>query len=541
VLRSGAIEPGEPTDVSMDFDLESSAPEMTGKVTLETVVTVDAGAARYRLGDMDLTVEAAGSGLPGGKLDASLKAAVDANLQAQTLQLADLEAVLAGLTLKGSVNGTKIVDAPQFTGELSVPEFTPREVMQTLDVAVETADAKALSSASATLRFAATQDSVSVEDMKAKLDDSTLDVNVKVSHFAQPVIRFAVALDAIDLDRYLAPAAKEGGSPPAAPASAPAAGGGPGKDAAAPASAPSPGAAASAGAAGLPVEMLRTLDVDGTVKVGSLKVANLSVSSFDATVKGKGGVIAMHPASASLYGGSYTGNVGLDARAQHGGALVVSVDERLEGIQAGPLVKDLTGKESVAGSGNVTAKLTTRSATGEDFVEHLNGDATLSLRDGAVKGVNIAGIIRSAYAKFKGQPAPAKSDSDETDFTSLDGKFRFVNGVLHDDLNAQSPLLRIEGKGQVDLVREQIDYVVTANIVGSLEGQGGKTLDELNSVPLPIRVKGSLADPGFSLDIAEVMKGKTKQEVKKRVDKETEKLKEKLGDDLGDKLKGLFK
>jgi len=538
-LRSGAIEPGEPTDVSMNFDLESNAPEMTGKVTLETVVTVDAGAARYRLGDMDFTVDATGSGLPGGKLDASLKADVDADLKAQTLQLGDLEAVLAGLTLKGSVNGTKILDAPQISGELSVPEFTPRAVMQKLDVAVDTADAKALSSASATLRFAATQDSVSVEDMKAKLDDSTLDVSAKVSHFAQPVIRFALGLDAIDLDRYLAPTAQA--TPSAAPASAPASGSAPSTGAAAPRSAPSPGAAASAGASGLPVEMLRTLDVDGTIKVGSLKVANLTVRSFDAVVKGKGGVVAMHPASASLYGGTYAGNVGLDARAQHGGALVVSVDERLEGVQAGPLVKDLTGKESVAGTGNVTAKLTTRSTTGEDFVEHLNGDVTLSLRDGAVKGVNVAGIIRSAYAKFKGQTAPAQSGPNETDFTSLDGKFRFVNGVLHDDLNAQSPLLRIDGKGQVDLVREQIDYVVTANIVGSLEGQGGKTLDELNAVPLPIRVKGALTDPGFSLDIAEVMKGKTKQEVKKRVDKETEKLKEKLGDDLGDKLKGLFK
>ena len=545
-LRSGAIAPGEPTDVSMTFGLKSNAPELSGTVGLDTMLTVDVGAGRYHLADMDLTVDAAGGGLPGGKLEARVRADTVADLKAQTLELTGLEANVAGMSLQGAVSGTRIVDAPSFSGELSVPDFSARELLHNLGVALDTADGKALASASATLRFTATQDSLSVEEMNAKLDDSTLDVTAKVSNFDQPAIRFAVALDAIDLDRYLPPAPAAGRAPAApAAAAAPAGGGGTQTPSTAARPAPSPGAAVSAGAARLPVETLRDLDVDGTVKVGSLKAANLTVTDFNATVKGKGGVIAMHPATAALYGGSYAGNVGLDARAQHGGALVVSVNERLEGIQAGPLLRDLTGTESVTGTGSVSARLTTRSTSGEDFIEHLNGDATLNLRNGAVKGVNIAGIIRTAYARFKGQSTPAETGPNETDFTALDGKFRFVNGVAHDDLSAQSPLLRVQGKGQVDLVREQIDYVVTANVVGTLEGQGGKTLDELEAVPLPIRVKGALADPRFSLDMAEIMKGRAKQEVNKRIDKEADKLKEKLGDklgeDVGEKLKGLFR
>ena len=85
---------------------------------------------------------------------------------------------------------------------------------------------------------------------------------------------------------------------------------------------------------------------------------------------------------------------------------------------------------------------------------------------------------------------------------------------------------------------------MTTKIVGSLEGQGGKELDELKGLEIPVRIFGSFSEPQYKVDLAKVMEGQAKEQVEKQIDKQKEKLQDKLqdklGDDLGGKLKGLF-
>ncbi|HKI82479.1 MAG TPA: AsmA family protein, partial [Pseudodesulfovibrio sp.] len=41
----------------------------------------------------------------------------------------------------------------------------------------------------------------------------------------------------------------------------------------------------------------------------------------------------------------------------------------------------------------------------------------------------------------------------------------------------------------------------TVTVVGTLEGQDGKSIEELKGLPLPVNVKGNLDNPSISLDI----------------------------------------
>ena len=72
---------------------------------------------------------------------------------------------------------------------------------------------------------------------------------------------------------------------------------------------------AAAGASGdIHLDPVRALDLNGKVKLGKLKVTGLSMSDVSAAIKAKGGNVALAPLSAKLYGGSYNGNIGFDAR-----------------------------------------------------------------------------------------------------------------------------------------------------------------------------------------------------------------------------------
>ena len=80
-------------------------------------------------------------------------------------------------------------------------------------------------------------------------------------------------------------------------------------------------------------------------------------------------------------------------------------------------------------------------------------------------------------------------DTVQTDFAELSGSFVLKDGLLENrDLKMLAPLVRLSGGGLVPLQKRAVDYDVTATLVPSFTGQGGK--DALAGVPIPIKVEG---------------------------------------------------
>ena len=505
-LRTGAIEPGEAVPVELELALDSKQPDISGQVAFETTVALSGDGQTIRLNDAKLKTDLAGDGLPGGQLQSELGFNTTLDLKAQTLAVSGLLLKALGVQLEGELNGTAVLDDPNFSGEIRVGEFVPREVMQALGLPpIDVSDAAVLGKADAQLQLQATTDSVKLNELQLRLDDSILKGNLSVANFARPAIRFGLQLDQIDVDRYLPPSSD---APPVPPT-----------------------AAAAAGAQMIPVDTLRELDVEGELKIGQLKVSGLRSSDISMKLEAKSGVVHVYPAKASMYGGSYKGDIKLDVR---GNQPKIFMDERLSGVQVGPLLKDLRGDDTLSGTTQAGAKLTASGQTPEQFTKTLNGKVDFKFTDGAVKGFNLAAMIRNAQAKLDGKPVPPVTGPNQTDFSSVTGTANITNGVIRNrDLMAMSPLLRVQGTGDIDLPKESLDYLVTAKVVGSLEGQGGKDLTDLKGLEIPVQLSGTFADPKYRIQLDKVLKQKAEKKIKKKLDKELEKK-------FGDQLKGLF-
>ena len=190
--------------------------------------------------------------------------------------------------------------------------------------------------------------------------------------------------------------------------------------------------------------------------------------------------------------------------------------------------------DKLVGLGDIEADMSVRGLGEAAIRNSLNGTASFNFRDGAVKGVNIAKLIRQAGALLGVQSSGEVSDQNQTDFTSLSGSIKAVNGVVsNSDLSAMSPLLRVSGKGSVNLPKDTVDYRLAVELVSSLQGQGGQAADQLSGIPVPVRIVGPLQKPQFKPELDSVLKSKAEQELKKKA-------KEKLKGVLGDQLKGLF-
>ncbi len=534
-LTTGALEPGAPVDVDLDFILLSTSPKLQGPVSFRSTVQVNPFSGSYALRGTRVTTQLKGEGLPGGRLNAELAADIHADLIKQRLKVAGMKLSTLGLQVQSELEGEQILrPAPRLKGSVQVATFSPRDVLEALGTKVQTADADVLAKASMKAQLNGTTRDLNVEGIEAKLDDTTLKGSMNLKGAAKPSVRYELEVDRIDADRYLPP-------PPAQESEAP-------KGA-------TPGAAAAAGGEALPLEALRSFNAQGTVRIRELKIYNLRTRDIVLTTNARDGLVRLNPVQAKLYEGEYQGNIQVDARKARGANPRFSLNESLRNVQAGPLLKDLTGKDRITGTANVTLKLNGQGETEKGMRRTLNGATAFTFTDGAIKGVNIAKLIREAYAKYKGLPPPPDAP-EQTDFTVLKGTGRIVKGVLRNrDLTAKSPLLRLNGDGKVDLVREKVDYTLSASVVGSLKGQGGEALSELKDVTIPILIKGDLSDPSFGIDMKRLFEERAKEELKEKLmdklDKPSEKAPEKPGDketspvdklkEQLEGLKGLFK
>ncbi|MBT0328173.1 AsmA family protein, partial [Vibrio campbellii] len=158
-------------------------------------------------------------------------------------------------------------------------------------------------------------------------------------------------------------------------------------------------------------------------------------------------------------------------------------------------------------------------------------------------GINVAQLIRENYARLEGQSPEGTDEVKKTDFSAMTATLKLNKGVVStDNMKAQSPLLRVRGKGKVNYLNETVDFTISTSIVGSLEGQGGKNIDELKDITIPINVSGKWADPKFKLVFDDVLKQKAQKEIDRGVDKLTDKIKdEKTKEAVDGLLKNLFK
>jgi AsmA protein len=178
----------------------------------------------------------------------------------------------------------------------------------------------------------------------------------------------------------------------------------------------------------------------------------------------------------------------------------------------------------------------------------------MELRDGAVRGVNVAQAVREAKARIgavRGDAPPQTgmaSAAEKTDFSELAASFRIANGIAHnEDLAIKSPLLRIGGAGDVNIGEGALDYTVRATVVPTLEGQGGPELQALKGLTVPVQLSGPFASLRWHVDFAGMARGlaqqkldEKKDELRARAQKEIDEQKAKLGEQLKDQLKGLF-
>lgn len=495
-LAAADIELGQPFTLDGGFDVKVDEPPLTGAATISSRVDADAELTRFALADFRFELDGRLEGESPTPLELAVSGAAEVDNDAGKGRLSDWQVRLFGLTLRGDFALDGLNDEPVVSGALELDEFSPRDLLAALNVELPPpSDGDVLRRASAKLTLNYRAEDIRFDPLRLQLDDTSLTGSAGLRGAEPARIEFDLAVDDIDLDRYL-PAESSGDD------------------------------AATAETEPLTVDTFRDIHADGVFRVASLQVSGLSASNVEVRVRGDGQGVRLHPLTADFYGGRYTGDITVNASGERP---VLSMNESLAGVQALPILSDLQeGDGQLEGIGSFNLQLRTDLSTPDTIMQALNGNLGFDFRDGAIRGINIAQRIRQAKASLQGKTLAATDEVQKTDFSEFQATAEIVNGVLRsDDLKLLSPLLRVLGDGRVNLAEQTLDYTVKPVLVGSLEGQGTED-EQLSGVPIPIRLTGSLSEPQWKIDVAAAIK----ESQQARIDEKKEELKGRLVDKL---------
>jgi AsmA protein len=318
----------------------------------------------------------------------------------------------------------------------------------------------------------------SLDDFSLVLDDAKASGAVRADWSGKvPAVTLRASVDPIDLDRFLpAPASVQG----------------------APAQAPTPGSA-DGGWSDEPIDVspLRRLNLDAVVDSKWTRFRGIEIGPTRTGINLRDGVLAVDIPDLPAFGGHGSSGLKLDTTKQPASyALTLTAN----GLQAEQLLATFAGTNVIRGTTALDIDVTSAGGSQKALVSALMGTTHILFRDGALRGINIAAILRDPVAAATGRLQAA---AQETDFAEFGGNFRLDHGVARTgDLRMLAPIFRVEGAGTVSLPDRRLDLRLDPTVTSSLKGQGGQF--EQAGVTIPVFVTGSFGAPSIQPDFSGV-------------------------------------
>jgi AsmA protein len=544
----------EPFPMQMSLRYQDQS-DMRVDLNLDTTLAADLDNNHFVLDPMTLDADIAG--MTTNPVSVHLEQKLDVNLDEDRAQVTDLLLEAAGTRTTGNATVTGLTGEMKVAGQIDTEPFDANAALEAIgEEPIETSDDSALSKVALSATLDGPANSVMVNPLKVTLDSSTLSGKAGLENLETGKIVFDLNLDKITLDGYLPPQSDDEDS-----AAASGAGGGTGGK--------EGGTAQLSEAELIPVESLRPLLLDGSLKIGELNYDTIQASNIVFNVDAKDGVLRLTKASGNTLQGGFNASGRLDVS---GNTPRISFKQNVSSMQLQPVVAMALDKDLAKGIFSMDLDFSASGNSEKALVNSAKGNASMNLADGTVRGLNLYGTlvggVNDMLGRFQGfsalipnqesgkLPAALSEDTKIIDLTTRASLNQQVANL--DSLEAKLDKGTLSGNGWMNMLTQEFDLKIGMQ---SPELGGSKYLED---VTWPLRCQGSLAGSpakwcgpdreGFA-KIAQqaatnAAKGKLKEklgidaegdsteEVLKNAAKQ--KAQEKIQEEMGDKLKGFF-
>lgn len=321
--------------------------------------------------------------------------------------------------------------------------------------------------------FAGADDGIELSDMRLTADEIVAEGLVGISTLGDvPLISARLGVGPLNLDRFLPPEDTN-----ATAREAPAAG--------------------STGWSDAPIDLssLRDINLDVVANTDTITVHGVTLGPSQTVLLLQDGRLELQVADTALFGGTVSSALMLDGSAS---MPTLSLQSTATGIDAEPVLAQFAGTDRFAGTGNLELSVRSSGSTQRQMIGNLLGQAQFLFRDGSVRGINIAGLLRDPASVLRG--GASGGPQQETDFAEFGASFSITDGIAQtSDITMLAPLFRVAGAGDIDLPERYINLLLDPRIAATIEGQGGQ--QEVAGIEIPVIVEGPFDAISFRPDM----------------------------------------
>ena len=269
-------------------------------------------------------------------------------------------------------------------------------------------------------------------------------------------------------------------------------------------SGPQPSSSPAAGSqpwsnASIDLSGLNYVDLQARISAAEINVgqAHVAPAAIDATLAN--GVLKGRFSNLGAYDGQANGDLVVDASA---GVPSFALRGDLVGVRALPLLRSAADFDKL--DGKLQAKLALRSSGNSQraIMSNLDGTVFAVFQDGAIRGLNVAQMIRSLTSGTLSGWQEGKEQT--TDLSQLSASFRVDKGqATTTDLHLAGPLVRVTGAGTINLPEKSLAFRVEPKLVMTTEGQG-RAADPVG-LGIPVVIDGPWTEPRIYPDVAGIL------------------------------------
>lgn len=547
-LSTGPVHEGANIPLKASAFLSASQPNIKARTELAGELRFDRKLKRYNFEDMRLSGETSGEPLAGKTMTFSAQGQLLVDLAANVASWSGLKVSANQMRALGELNVRDLDKTPQLSGGLSIAQFDLRTFLDGIGHPLPaTNDPTVFGKLELVSRLQGTPNSLTLEDLAVKLDDSGFSGRVAIEDFAKQALRLQLKGDTFDADRYLPAKSEEAKGATAArqaevkqqEASAVAGAG----------TSPLPNAPTQVAWSNdklLPVDRLRALDLQADIAFGSLTLDKLPISDAQLAVTGQGGLVTLQTLRGGLYNGSFDAKGTVDVRPA---VPQIGISTKINRVPVEHFIK-AEGKEQappVKGLLTLSSDLTATGNSQKALIDTLNGAANFTINDGVLVNANLEQQLCQAIATLNRKSLSGEPRGKDTPFEELRGSLVIRNGVASNpDLKARIPGLTVNGQGDLDLRVLGMDYNVGVIVEGdqrAMPDPACQVNERFVGIEVPLRCRGplELGAKACRLDQEGLGKVAAKLAGNRLKDKIDEKLGDKVSPELKDALKGLFK
>lgn len=262
---------------------------------------------------------------------------------------------------------------------------------------------------------------------------------------------------------------------------------------------------------GQDLQALRDFTAQVTLTANNLIYRAIQVSQLNLQASNQQGDLQISRLTGNALGGDFSLSGLLDVT---GKKVIAAINPVINHMELGPVLAAVGLPQTMTGKFSMKAQLSGDGINVEAFNHHWKGNAQFSMNDARLEGLNIQQLIQQAVTRSSNDVKGQDRYERYTAVKQLQANLALNRGKMNiSNLSADSELIAINGKGELNLPAQQCDMNLSVRVIQGWSGED-RLVKFLQNTNIPLRIYGSWTQLSYQLNVEQLLRNELQQRAK---------------------------